>query len=161
RKHPRYRVDPTAWRKADDESELPARIIRNLGAHRTRRNGTENESSGEREEHRPTVNCPHVSSRPNGATFRARFNLVLCRSGIEWGVGRRPRTTCSNLRHRREQPLDVLRARQAVVAVLDEREHDIIAREVRGELDGMLPRHVGVLDPLEDAYRTAGFDHAA
>src|SRR5262245_54553395 len=116
------------------------------------------------EERTPTMNRPHVSSGPTARRFRAlqsspgpRRDRVGSRSG-------RPRTIphdMSKLRHRREQPLDVLRPRQPVVAVLDEREHDVVAREARGELYGVLPRNVGVLDPLEDAYRTAGLDHAA
>ncbi len=67
----------------------------------------------------------------------------------------------SKLRHGGDQPLDVLRPRQAVVAVLHQSEHDVVARKARGELDRVLPRHVRVLHALQDAHRTAGLDHAA
>ena len=40
-------------------------------------------------------------------------------------------TIASKLPHRRQQSLDVLRARQAVVAVLDQREHHVVVREAR------------------------------
>src|SRR5215475_771751 len=67
----------------------------------------------------------------------------------------------SELLDRRDQPLDILRARQPMVAILDQREHDVVARDPRDELDRMLPGHVGVLDPLQDTHRAAGLDHAA
>ncbi len=67
----------------------------------------------------------------------------------------------SKLRHRGEQPLDVLRTRQAVIAVLDQREHDVVAGEARRQLDRVPPGHVGILHALQDAHGTAGLDHAA
>ena len=48
-----------------------------------------------------------------------------------------------------------------MVAVLDQREHDVIAREPGRQLDSVLPRHVWVLHPLQDADRAAGLDHGA
>ena len=36
-------------------------------------------------------------------------------------------------RHRCHQPLDILRARQPVIAILDQREHDIVARDPRDQ----------------------------
>ena len=72
-----------------------------------------------------------------------------------------PGSCSSELRHRRDQPLDVLRPRQAMVAVLHHREHHVVVREPRGQLDRVLPRHVGVLHALQDAHRAAGLDQAA
>src|SRR5215813_8332845 len=66
----------------------------------------------------------------------------------------------SRLGHGRDQALDVLGARQAMVAVLHQREHDVVAGKASGQLDGVLPWHVGVLHALENPYRAAGLDHA-
>ena len=66
----------------------------------------------------------------------------------------------SKLRHCRDQPVDVLRPRQAMVTVLHQGEHDVVAGEARRELDGVLPRHIRVLHPLEDANRAAGLGQA-
>src|SRR2546429_2365827 len=63
------------------------------------------------------------------------------------------------LRHRGDEPLDVLGTRQAVVAVLHQREHDVIAGKARGQLDGVVPWHVRILDALENSHRAAGLDH--
>src|SRR5262249_3347215 len=62
-------------------------------------------------------------------------------------------------RDRGDEPLDILGTRQAVVAVLHQREHHIVAGKARGQLDRVLPRHIGILHPLENAHRTAGLDH--
>src|ERR1700716_2554238 len=66
----------------------------------------------------------------------------------------------SKLRHSGQQPLDVLRTRQPMIAILDQGEHDVVLRQTGGEVDGVLPGHVRVLDPLKDADRATGFDHA-
>src|ERR1043166_9882591 len=63
--------------------------------------------------------------------------------------------------HGRNEPVDVLRAREAVIAVLDEREHNVLARDARAQFSRMLPWHVGILHALQDANRAAGLNHAA
>src|ERR1700730_8355716 len=65
------------------------------------------------------------------------------------------------LRHRIDEPLDVFLPRQAMIAVLHQGQDDVVMGEPRHQLDGMPPRHIGVLDPLQDAYRAAGFDQSA
>src|SRR5262249_439582 len=73
------------------------------------------------------------------------------------------RSTVSSLlrlRHGRNQPLDVLWARQAMVATLNGPQHKVVPAEAGGQLDRVLPGHVGILHPLQNPYCTAGFDHA-
>src|SRR5262249_44430695 len=41
----------------------------------------------------------------------------------------------------------------------DQLEHDIVAGNASGQLDGVVPGHVGILPSLEDPYRAAGLDH--
>jgi hypothetical protein len=48
-----------------------------------------------------------------------------------------------------------------MVAVLDQRQHHVIARKARGQFDGVLPWHIFIAHALQDANRAAGFDHAA
>src|SRR5262245_16402189 len=43
------------------------------------------------------------------------------------------------LRHRRNEPLDVFWARQAMVAILYERQHDVVASKARGQIQRVLP----------------------
>src|SRR6516225_8328843 len=59
-------------------------------------------------------------------------------------------TRRSKLRHCRDQPLDVLGARKAMVAVLHQSENDVVLCKTRGQLNGMLPGYVGILDSLQD-----------
>src|SRR5712692_5324157 len=47
-----------------------------------------------------------------------------------------------------------------MVAVLHQREHDVVAGKASGQLDRVLPGHVGILHALEDPHGTAGLDHA-
>ena len=57
------------------------------------------------------------------------------------------------LAHRRQQPGDVLRPRQAVVAVLDQGEDHVLALDRLGQFQGVAPGHVGVGAALQDAHR--------
>src|SRR5262245_17756073 len=82
-----------------------------------------------------------VPPQPNGGclfagTVAARGAQIECSCG---------RSAPLEFRHRGDHPLDVLRPRQAVIAVLDQREHHVVPREPRRQLDRMLPRHVRVL----------------
>src|SRR6516225_5111768 len=67
----------------------------------------------------------------------------------------------SKLRHGPNKPLYIFRPRQAVIAVLDQRQHHVIAGKARDQRLGMLPRHIRILHALEDAHRAAGLDHPA
>src|SRR5262249_58419702 len=71
-----------------------------------------------------------------------------------------PRNDESKLFDHMQQPLDVLRPREAMVAVLDQGEHHVVLGKSRGQLDRMSPRYVGILHALKDAHRAAGFDQA-
>src|SRR6202035_2261259 len=66
-----------------------------------------------------------------------------------------------HLRHRRDDPRDVLRPRQAVVAVLDHRQHHVIARQPLCQRERMLPWHVWILRALQDANRASDADGTA
>ena len=44
------------------------------------------------------------------------------------------------LLYRRDQPLDIFRPRQPVIAVLDKRQHYIVTRKARHQFDGMIKR---------------------
>ncbi len=48
-----------------------------------------------------------------------------------------------------------------MIAVLHQRQHDIVAGNARNQRHGMFPRHVLVLHTLQDAHRTAGFNQTA
>src|SRR3954471_7498194 len=63
--------------------------------------------------------------------------------------------------HCLDKPLQVLRAGEAMVAILDQRKHNVVLRETRGELDSVIPRYVRVLHALQNAHWAAGLDHAA
>jgi hypothetical protein len=52
--------------------------------------------------------------------------------------------------------LDVLRPRKAVIAIFDQRQHDIIAGKSGHQLNRMPPGHIGILHALQNVYRTAG-----
>jgi hypothetical protein len=47
-----------------------------------------------------------------------------------------------------------------MIAVLDQSEHHVVAGKPRHQGLGVLPRHVGIFDALQDTHRTAGLDHA-
>src|SRR5436305_10662382 len=59
--------------------------------------------------------CPSHAERSDAVV---RATLALREASIEWASG-------LELRHRGDQPLDVLRPRQAVVAVLDQGQHHV------------------------------------
>src|SRR5437879_1938067 len=65
-----------------------------------------------------------------------------------------------NRRHRRKQPLDVLGARQAMVAILDQGQDDVVAGEPRNQSGRELPRHAVVPGAMQDVHRTARLDQA-
>src|ERR1700704_4774015 len=65
------------------------------------------------------------------------------------------------LRDRRDDPRDILRARQAVIAVLDHRQYHVVGRQPMGQSEGVAPRHVRILRPLQDANWAADLDGAA
>src|SRR5712672_3187481 len=67
----------------------------------------------------------------------------------------------SDLRHRGDDPRDVLWPRQAVIAVLDHGQHHVIARQPMCQREGVLPRYVRVLRTLQDANRAPHTDGAA
>jgi hypothetical protein len=48
-----------------------------------------------------------------------------------------------------------------MIAILDQGQHNVIARKPRYEFDGMPPRHIGVLHALQDMDRAACLDQAA
>jgi hypothetical protein len=66
----------------------------------------------------------------------------------------------SKFRYGRNHSFDILRAGQPVIAVLDERQYDIVARKSCREIDRMLPGHVLIHDALENTNRTTGLNHA-
>ena len=69
------------------------------------------------------------------------------------------------LRHdafdRRDQAVEVLRPREPVIAVLDERQRDAVPRQMLDQLEGVPPGHVRVLHSLQDVDRAAGADRRA
>ena len=48
-----------------------------------------------------------------------------------------------------------------VVAILYQRQHDVILGEARNQFDSMPPWHIRIGDPLQDAHRAPGFDEPA
>src|SRR3954470_8101200 len=80
-----------------------------------------------------------------------------------WQRSRRYATndTSTHLSHRGKNARDVLWARQAVIAVLDHGEDDVVGRQAVRQCEGVLPRHVGILRALENSHRTAEIDGAA
>ena len=70
----------------------------------------------------------------------------------------RPVDLIGQAQRRRDHQLYVPRPRQAVVAILDQGEHHVVASKARHQLDRMPPRHIGVLHALQDMHRTARFD---
>ncbi len=67
----------------------------------------------------------------------------------------------SKLLHGRDQTRDVLRTRQAMIAVLNQSQHDIVLRQALRQFERMLPGHVRVLHALQNANRTPNFNGAA
>src|SRR5215470_2015574 len=67
----------------------------------------------------------------------------------------------AKLRNSAEESLDVLGSRQTVVAILYQRQHDVILCEARNQFDSVSPWHVRIGDPLQDAHRASGFDQPA
>ena len=67
----------------------------------------------------------------------------------------------SKLGNRRNHPFDILRTRQPVIAILDQRQYDVIARKARRYFDRVLPGDVLIPHALEDANRATGLDHPA
>src|SRR5262245_9035017 len=59
------------------------------------------------------------------------------------------------------QPLNVLRPRETMIAVFNQGQHNIIAGKARHEFDGMSPGHVRILDSLQDMYRTVSLYQSA
>jgi hypothetical protein len=59
---------------------------------------------------------------------------------------------------RAQQPFDVFRTRQSMIAVLHEREHDIVLREAGNELHRVRIGNVRVLHPLQNANRATELD---
>src|ERR1700694_2959340 len=64
-------------------------------------------------------------------------------------------------RPRRDDPRDVLRPRQAVIAVLDHGQHHVVNRQPLRQCERMSPWHVRILRALQDANRAAHLDGAA
>src|SRR5262245_46231420 len=93
----------------------------------------------------PAVTSPPAHNAVGSSTKAARISRAIG----------------SELCHRRDQTLDIVGTREAVIAVLDQREHYVVAGDARGEFDRVAPWHVGIGDALQDAHRTAGLDHAA
>src|SRR5262249_33443698 len=63
-----------------------------------------------------------------------------------------------DLGDRPEQPRDVLRPRQAVIAVLDHGQHHVLRRQPVRQPQRMLPGHVLILRALQDANRASDID---
>src|SRR6516225_9458569 len=139
--------------------------------HRSRRNGRPRWAT----EPKPhdTAPCPGRSAA-HSAALQTRDHPRTCsdywvprlrvawESCVSFDLQTSPLTAAlQKFRHGGDEPLDVLRARKAMIAVFHQREHDVVLREARGQLDGMLPGNVGILYALENAHRTAGLDHAA
>src|SRR5260221_14612199 len=72
-----------------------------------------------------------------------------------------PASSLPDLRHRRDDARDILRARQAVIAVLDHGQHHILGRQAMRQRKGGLPGHIGILRTLQDPNRTSDLDGAA
>src|SRR6516164_8821174 len=70
-------------------------------------------------------------------------------------------SSLAKFRNGTNESLYVLGSRQAVVAVLYQRQHDIVLCEARNQLDCMPPWHIGICNPLQDAHWTSGFDQPA
>ncbi len=66
-----------------------------------------------------------------------------------------------DLRHGGKNARDVLRAGEAVVAILDHGQHDVVSRQAVRQREGMLPGHVRVLGALQDANGAAEIDGTA
>src|SRR5262249_59870569 len=84
-------------------------------------------------------------------------------SGEKWCARRANARLCTpygalalKLRHSREQPLDILGPRQAVVAVLHQGEHHVVLRKARAQFDSVRPRHVRALDAPQAWHRGPG-----
>src|SRR6185312_11158970 len=72
-----------------------------------------------------------------------------------------PCRSSPHLGHCRNDPRDILRARQAVIAVLDHGQHHIVARQPLRQREGVLPRHVRIPRALQNADWTPDLDGAA
>ena len=70
-------------------------------------------------------------------------------------------SSLAKFRNGTNESLYILRSREAVVAVLYQRQYDIVLCEARNQFDCMPPWHIGICNPLQDAHRTSGFDQPA
>jgi epoxyqueuosine reductase len=81
--------------------------------------------------------------------------------GVRRGRSNRYIKSESKLRHRVQQPFDVLRPGQAMITVLDQGQHHVVAGKTRHQFDRVPPRHVGVLHALQDMHRATRLDQPA
>src|SRR3954465_6369941 len=86
---------------------------------------------------------------------------TCARNGLFPSPRRSPDEGYSKLLNRRDDPRDVLRAGEAMVAILDHGEHHVVAGQPVRQREGMLPWHVRVLRALQDAHRAADLDCSA
>src|SRR5437660_10652903 len=66
-----------------------------------------------------------------------------------------------DLLYRGDDACNVLRPRQAMIAVLDHGQHDVVGWQPMRQRQGMLPGHIPVLGALQDAHRATDIDRAA
>src|SRR6185312_12758064 len=72
-----------------------------------------------------------------------------------------PRSSLTDLRYRSDNPRNVLRTRQAMVAILDHGQHHVIGRKPVHQGEGVLPWHIRIFRALQDADGASGLDGAA
>src|SRR3954469_11905075 len=85
--------------------------------------------------------------RRSTASQKARSIAVMI-------IGVSPRVlsnTSPDLGHGGKNARDVLRAGEAVIAVLDHGQHDVVGRQAVRQREGVLPGDVGILRALENA----------
>src|SRR5580698_5856029 len=66
----------------------------------------------------------------------------------------------SYFRDRGDDPRDILRPRQTVIAILDHGQHHVFGGQPLRQRKRVPPRHIGILRALQDAYGTADLDGA-
>src|SRR3984893_10026436 len=90
------------------------------------------------------------SAREGAPAKRARYHggrRMGCR-GVAILAAVAAHRVCSKLRHGCEKAFDVLGPRQSMVAILHQREDDVVLGKSCGQFDRVLPGHGGVLHAL-------------
>ena len=90
-----------------------------------------------------------------------RFKGRQCDGMTEWYRAALAARFCVQHFDRRKQSLQILLARQAVIAILDKGQHGGVTREVFDKKRRPLPGHIRVLHALQDVHRRMGADRPA